>query len=141
MDLLRTVLDEEGRQCSPSLAEGLKNFMIDIDGTIGEDIANEEPWRMGDAEFYPDALEMINKWHAQGHIITFFSSRTEEHREVTEDWLDKCGFLYHGVLLEKPRGGNYHWIDNHHVRATQFNTRFTELISKTRVVEVFDDDD
>ena len=95
---------------------------------------------MIDAEFYPDALEMINKWYAEGHVITFFSSRTEEHREVTEAWLNKCGFLYHGVLLGKPRGGNYHWIDNHNVRATRFNTKFTELIRRTRVVEVFDDE-
>ena len=141
MDLLRTTVDEYGNMCSPELAEGYKNYMIDIDGTICEDIPNEEPWRMADAKVYPDALELINKWHDDGHVITFFSSRTEEHRKVTEEWLDNTGFRYHGVLLGKPRGGNYHWIDNHIVRATKFNTKFTELVRKQRIVEVFDDED
>ena len=141
MDLLRRVVDQEGNMCSPALEEGFKNYMIDIDGTICEDIPNEEPWRMADAKVYPDALELINKWYEEGHVITFFSSRTEEHREVTEEWLDKTGFRYHGVLLGKPRGGNYHWIDNHIVRATKFNTKFTELVRKQRMVEVFDDDE
>ncbi|MBL8030923.1 MAG: class I tRNA ligase family protein, partial [Candidatus Doudnabacteria bacterium] len=47
-----------------------------------------------------------------GHIITFFTSRTEAHRAVTEEWLQRHGFKYHGCLFGKPRGGNYHWIDN-----------------------------
>ena len=141
MDLLRTTVDEYGNMCSPELEEGYKNYMIDIDGTICEDIPNEEPWRMADAKVYPDALELINKWYDEGHVITFFTSRTEEHRKVTEEWLDKTGFHYHGVLLGKPRGGNYHWIDNHIVRATKFNTKFTELVRKQRIVEVFDDED
>jgi len=32
------------------------------------------------AELYPDALEILNKWYDEGHIITFFTSRTEAHR-------------------------------------------------------------
>ena len=42
--------------------------------------------------------------------------------------------------MDKPRGGNYHWIDNHIVRATKFNTRFTDLVRRTAEIEVFDDD-
>ena len=75
----------------------------------------------------------------QGHIITFFTSRTEEHREVTEMWLKKHDFKYHGLLMGKPRGGNYHWIDNCDVKATRFNGSFTELIKQTKSIEVFDD--
>ena len=30
------------------------------------------------------SLEVINKWYDEGHVITFFTSRTEEHREYTE---------------------------------------------------------
>ena len=95
---------------------------------------------MANATAYPDALETINKWHSQGHAITFFTARTEQHREVTEKWLESHGFRYHGLLMGKPRGGNYHWIDNHIVRATRFNTRFTDLIRRTVEIEVFDDD-
>jgi len=136
---LRSIEDEQGNALSPILPEGKKNYLIDIDGTICDDIPNEEPERMKDAKLYPDALELINKWYEEGHVIYFFTSRTEEHREVTEQWLKEHNFNYHGLIVGKPRGGNYHWIDNHVVRATKFNSKFTDLIVKTRDVQVFDD--
>tara|TARA_B100000959_G_scaffold171555_1_gene179640 strand:+ start:1481 stop:1930 length:450 start_codon:yes stop_codon:yes gene_type:complete len=137
---LEASFDEQGRKASPILPSTTKNYLVDIDGTIGEDVPNEEPERMATAEHYPDALETINRWHAEGHIITFFTARTEEQREVTEKWLSDRGFLYHGLLMGKPRGGNYHWIDNHIVRATRFNSRFTDLVRRTAEIEVFEDD-
>ena len=134
---LKKTLGEDGKAISPKLDENVKNFMIDIDGTITEDVPNEEPERMVTCEPFPDALEICNKWYDEGHIITFFTSRTEEHREVTENWLNKHGFKYHGILMGKPRGGNYHWIDNHIVRATKFNGKFTDLVVRKKDVEVF----
>ena len=122
----------------PALPDHVKNYMIDIDGTITEDVPNEEPERMSTCIPFPDALETLNKWFDEGHIITFFTSRTEEHREVTEQWLNKHGFKYHGILFGKPRGGNYHWIDNHIVRATKYNGKFTDLVTKDKKVEVFE---
>ncbi|MFM8241193.1 MAG: phosphoheptose isomerase, partial [Crocinitomicaceae bacterium] len=115
------------------------NYLIDIDGTICDDIPNEEPERMATAKLYPDALETINNWFEEGHIITFFTSRLEEHREVTENWLDAHGFKYHGILMEKPRGGNYHWIDNHIVRATRYTGKFTQLTERTSNIQVFEE--
>jgi hypothetical protein len=132
-------LVENGKHLSPILPDHVKNYMIDIDGTVCDDIPNEEPERMETAELYPDALETINGWYDQGHIITFFTSRLESHREVTERWLDKHGFKYHGILMGKPRGGNYHWIDNHIVRATRYTGKFTNLIEKSANVQVFED--
>jgi hypothetical protein len=122
---------------SPQLPDGVKNYMVDIDGTITDDVPNEEPDRMSTVEPYEGSVEMINEWYAQGHIITFFTSRTEEHREITETWLNKYGFKYHGMLMEKPRGGNYHWIDNHIVRATRYNGKWTPLEIQQKNVEVF----
>lgn len=136
---LNQTFNEKGETVSPILAEGVKNFLIDIDGTICDDIPNEEPERMGTCLPYPDALRIVNKWYDEGHIITFFTSRTEEHREVTEEWLDRHGFKYHGMLMEKPRGGNYHWIDNHIVKATRFKGKFTDLVVQNREIEVFKD--
>ncbi len=130
---------KEGKSVSPVLSEEVKNYLIDIDGTIGDDIPNEEPERMVTANYYPDALETINIWYEQGHQICFFTSRTEEHRDITEKWLAKCGFKYHSLLMGKPRGGNYHWIDNHIVKATRFNGKFTDLVEKKVRIEVFDD--
>ena len=114
-------------------------YVFDIDGTICDHIPNEEPERMVTAELYPDALEVLNKWYEEGHFITFFTSRTEDHREITETWLDDNGFKYHGLLMGKPRGGNYHWIDNHLVKATRFKGKFTELITKKKTIQVFED--
>ena len=136
---LHELKDKDGNLLSPQLAEGVKNYLIDIDGTICDDIPNEEPERMVTAKLYPDALEVCNKWYEEGHIITFFTSRTEEHREITENWLKKNGFKYHGLLMGKPRGGNYHWIDNHLVKATRFKGKFTEMTTKTATIQVFED--
>lgn len=130
---------EAGLHISPILPEGIKNYLIDIDGTVGEDIPNEEPERMVTAEAYPDAIKTLNKWYDEGHIIFFFTSRTEAHREVTETWLKKHGFKYHGMVMGKPRGGNYHWIDNHLVKATRYRGKFTDLIEKEVTIQVFDD--
>ncbi|MEC8611153.1 MAG: phosphoheptose isomerase [Bacteroidota bacterium] len=129
---------QNGQLISPVLPEHVKNYLIDIDGTICDDIPNEEPERMITATLYADALATLNKWHDEGHIITFFTSRIEEHREITEEWLKKHGFKYHGLLMGKPRGGNYHWIDNHLVRATRYKGKFTDLVEEKVTIQVFE---
>jgi uncharacterized HAD superfamily protein len=134
---LHELKDKDGHLMSPILPEDIKNYLIDIDGTITDDIPNEEPERMKTCLPYPDALQILNKWYEEGHIITFFTSRTEMHREITEEWLHKHSFKYHSLLMGKPRGGNYHWIDNHIVRATRFKGKFTDLIVKSKSIEVF----
>ncbi len=131
-------LKENGQLISPILEEDQKNYLIDIDGTICDDIPNEEPERMATAEHYPDALVTINAWFNEGHIITYFTSRTEDHREITEKWLNDRGFKFHGLLMGKPRGGNYHWIDNHMVRATRYKGKFTNLIEEQVSIQVFE---
>ena len=132
-------LVENGKKLSPILPAEVKNFLIDIDGTVCEDIPNEEPERMVTAEVYPEAIQIVNKWFDEGHIITFFTSRTEEHRLITEQYLQEKGFNYHGLLMGKPRGRNYHWIDNHMVRATRYEGKFTDLVKKNVAIEVFED--
>ena len=140
MSKLIDTVDEDGNKVSPVLPEGSKNYLIDIDGTVGEDIPNEEPERMATAEVYPDAVETINRWYSEGHHICFFTARTEDHRDVTERWLTENNFQYHTLLMGKPRGGNYHWIDNHVVRATRYTSRFTDLVKRQVEIEVFDDE-
>ena len=130
---------KNGITVSPILPNDMKNYLIDIDGTICDDIPNEEPERMSTAKLFPDALETLNKWYDEGHVICFFTSRTEEHRTVTEQWLKNNGFKYHSLVMGKPRGGNYHWIDNHLVKATRYNGKFTDLIDKEVTIQVFKD--
>jgi hypothetical protein len=136
MDLVQLEFNMEN--VSPVLSEGIKNYLIDIDGTITEDVPNEEPFRMLDCLPYEGSIDIINSWYKEGHIITFFTSRTEEHRAVTEIWLQKNGYQYHNLLMGKPRGGNYHWIDNHIVRATRYNGKWTPLTTKEHTIEVFE---
>ena len=137
MTKLKESFNAQGEAMSPVLPQEVKNFLIDIDGTICDDVPNEEPERMVTVEPYPDAIDMINKWYDEGHVITFFSSRTDVHRSITEEWLVRNGFKYHFLLLNKPRGGNYHWVDNHIVRATRFKGRFTDFVTEHKAIEVF----
>ena len=122
----QTDLVQQESNTSPVLANGVKNYLIDIDGTVTEDVPNEESERMATCLPYEGSVDMINTWYDDGHIITFFTSRTDEHEIVTKQWLDKHGFKYHNLLLNKPRGGNYHWIDNHIVRATRYDGKWGE---------------
>ena len=110
-NLIETI--ENGQKKSPKLPDGLKNYLIDIDGVISEDCANEDIERMRIVKEIPDAKEKINQLFDRGNIITLFSSRTaEEHKEITETWLKERGFKYHAIIFNKPRGGNYVFIDD-----------------------------
>lgn len=117
-----------------------KLFLIDIDGTICDDIPNEESDKFATAEHFPDALETLNKWYDEGHNISFFTARESKHREVTEKWLKEKGFKFHSLIMDKPRikdGEIYHWIDNKPVKATTYLDKFTDLVKSNKVVEVF----
>ena len=58
---LQSVFNEKGEAISPILPNNIKNFLIDIDGTVCDDIPNEEPERMLTTLPYPDALKMIQE--------------------------------------------------------------------------------
>jgi uncharacterized HAD superfamily protein len=119
----------------------IKNYLIDIDGTICDDIPNEHPELMEDAKEYPGAKDIVNGWYDSGHVITFWTARTEAMREVTERWLNSHNFKYHNLLMDKPRGGNYHWIDNHAVRATRYLGVWSELVKEVKEIEIFKQDE
>ena len=115
-----SVTNPDGSNGSPKLPPNIKNYLIDIDGTICDDIPNDEPERMPGAHEFIGAKDKINALYDAGHIITFFTSRLESHRIVTEKWLEDHGFKYHKIIMEKPRGGNYIWIDDRDVEAIKF---------------------
>ena len=92
-----------------------KVYLVDIDGTISDDIKNEESHLYKDAGVLPHSKEVLNKWYDEGNTITFFTARVEEDREVTETWLKDNGYKYNGLIMNKPRikdGQEYIWIDN-----------------------------
>ena len=117
-----------------------KIWLIDIDGTVCDDIPNETPELFVTANVYPDALAQVNKWYDSGDTVYFFTARLEEHRAATEQWLQKHDFKYHGIMFNKPRiknGETYHWVDNRPVKATQYIGTFGEMVVENRDIEVF----
>ena len=96
-------------------------------GILGIGSAN----RFLDEQFLPEL---------NGRFTVSGRASESHHRAVTAAWLDRHGFKYHGIVFGKPRGGNYHWIDNHIVRATRYNGRFTDLVKKEATIEVFQED-
>ena len=117
-----------------------KLFLIDIDGTICDDIRNEESGLYPTANVFPRALEIINKWYDEGNVITFFTARESKDREVTLQWLDKHGFKYHGLVMDKPRINDeqeYVWIDNKKVRAVTYLGNWTELKEVDAKIQIF----
>ena len=119
-----------------------KVFLIDIDGTICDDIPNEDSHLYSKAKCFPEALKITNKWYQSGNIITFFTAIESKDREVTEKWLKENGFNYHGLVMDKPRikdGQTYHWIDNRPTKATTYLGNWSDLKEVEKKIEVFDD--
>ena len=105
-------------------------WLIDIDGTICDDVPNEEAERFETAEPLPGALESIQEMHAQGDRICFFTARSHEHADVTEAWLRRHGFEFETVVYNKPRieqGQVYCWVDNKPVEARFTPSGIAEL--------------
>ena len=120
-----------------------KVFLIDIDGTICDDIPNENSHLNLTANHFPEALKIINKWFDEGNTITFFTARESKDRKVTEKWLNNKGFKYHALVMDKPRikeGQTYHWIDNRPTKATTYLGNWSELKKVEKKIEIFKND-
>lgn len=89
-----------------------RNFLIDLDGTVCDDISNEHSEKFLTAKAKEKCAEKLNKLKEQGHSITFFTSRKKEHETVTRKWLHDNKFHYDEIIFDKPRHGRYVWIDN-----------------------------
>lgn len=105
-------------------------WLIDIDGTICDDVPNEEAERFEMAEPLHGALDMVRALQANGDRICFFTARAQEHAEVTEEWLERHGFEFEAVIYNKPRidqGQVYCWVDNKPVEARFTPSGIAEL--------------
>lgn len=115
-------------------------LLIDIDGTVCEDIKNEDSHLYHSAKSIPGAVERCNAWYEAGAQIHFFTARESKDREVTEHWLRREGFQYHSLVMDKPRikeGEEYIWIDNRKVRAITFMGIWSDLVERTRKILSF----
>lgn len=117
-----------------------KVLLIDIDGTVCEDIKNEDSHLYSSAKPFNDAKVILNRWYDEGHHITFFTARETKDRDVTEEWLNSNGFKYHGLIMDKPRikdGEEYLWIDNRKVRAITYLGTWSELVETDAKILTF----
>ena len=115
-------------------------FLIDIDGTICDDIKNEDSHLYASARPIEGALERCNEWYESGAQIHFFTARESKDREVTERWLQYEGFKYHSLVMDKPRikeGQEYVWVDNRKVRAITFKGIWSDLVEYTKSILSF----
>ena len=118
-----------------------KVFLIDIDGTICDDIKNEDSHLYSSAKPIEGSREIINNWFDEGHHITFFTARESKDRAVTEEWLKNNGFNYHGLVTDKPRikdGEEYCWIDNRPIRGITYKGTWSELTEVYAKIQVFE---
>lgn len=80
---------------------------IDIDGTVADcslvqfHKADKCPNELMKAKPRRGAVEAVNRLYKQGHIIVFYSSRSNGSRDVTLRWLKAQGFLFHHLKMEK----------------------------------------
>ncbi len=124
--------------------KGHKIFLIDMDGTICDNIRNEAGIAaMAAAKPYPDSIAMVNKLHDEGNFICIFTARTDEHKQVTEEWLKEHKVKYDQIILNKPRKigkyTEYHWIDDAKVKATTYKGAFTRFVKKKVEIDAFED--
>lgn len=121
---------------------GAKIFLVDIDGTICDDIPNEQSELFSTAQPYVGAKEILNGYIDEGHEVHYFTARREQHRKVTEEWLENNGFRYSSLVMNKPRikdGQEYVWIDNKKIRGITFKGKWSKLVEKVKKILVFDD--
>ncbi len=116
-----------------------KILLCDIDGTICDDIKNEESHLYSTAKVYEGSREQLNQWYDEGHHITFFTAREEKDRAVTEKWLNDNGFKYHGLIMDKPRCTNnddvYCWIDNRKVMGITYKGKWGPLVETVATIK------
>jgi hypothetical protein len=106
-------------------------YLIDIDGTICEDIKNEDSHLFKEAKLYEGSKDIINKLYEGGNKIVFFTAREYKDKGVTLSWLWKNGFKFHDLITDKPRCGDdeeYVWIDNKPVRGITYKGEWSPII-------------
>ena len=78
-------------------------YLIDIDGTICDDIKNEDSHLYLSAKPYDGAIEQVNKLFDEGNQIVFFTAREYKDKGITLSWLWKHGFKFNDLITDKPR--------------------------------------
>jgi uncharacterized HAD superfamily protein len=114
-------------------------YLIDIDGTVCDDIKNEDSHLYKDVTPYEGSREQINILYDEGNKIVFFTAREYKDKGVTLSWLWKHGFKFHDLITDKPRckeDEEYVWIDNKPVRGITYKGEWGPIVeTKNQEVE------
>jgi len=106
-------------------------YLIDIDGTVCDDIKNEDSYLYKDATPYEGSKEQINTLYDKGNKIVFFTAREHKDKGTTLAWLWKHGFKFHDLITDKPRCSEdeeYVWIDNKPVRGITYKGEWSPIV-------------
>lgn len=99
---------------------------FDIDGTVLTQGSPQQDYT--DAKLIPEMLSVVNELYLQGHEIYFFTARHFKYFLMTKNTLDQVGFLYHGLIMNKPSVDLY--IDDKGFRMEQNIPELKALIRK-----------
>lgn len=115
-------------------------YLVDIDGTITkQDVKNEDSHLYPDVTPFEGSKEELNKLYDEGNKIVFFTARQGKDKDVTIEWLNKHGFKFHDIIMDKPRiygYDEYVWIDNHPTRGITFTGTWSPIVElKNQEVE------
>lgn len=106
-------------------------YLIDIDGTVCDDIKNEDSHLYSVAKPYEGSKEQINKLYDEGNKIVFFTAREQKDKTTTLIWLWRNGFKFHDLITDKPRCSEdeeYVWIDNKPVRGITYKGEWGPIV-------------
>ena len=103
------------------MADNLKTFMVDIDGTICSlELYINKDGRIDNDETravpYMDRIQYFNDLHDKGHTINYYTARGSStgnyhaKHELTKNQLDKWGVKYSSFKVGKPHYDV--WIDD-----------------------------
>jgi len=76
---------------------------VDLDGTLTEENKGHGWMIYKNRTPILSRIEILNKLYRNGHRINIRTSRYEEDRKVTEEWLEENGVLYDDLSFDKPR--------------------------------------
>jgi uncharacterized HAD superfamily protein len=106
-------------------------YLIDIDGTVCDDIKNEDNHLFPTAKPYEGSKEVLNKLYDEGNKIVFFTAREYKDKGTTLAWLWRHGFKFHDLITDKPRCSEdeeYVWIDNKPVRGITYKGEWSDIV-------------
>ena len=83
--------------------------MIDIDGTV---LFKDPQGMFFSGVPLSGAVEQVKKWFDAGDYIIFWTARPESYRTITAEALDKAGFVYHELRMDKPYADEIHIYDD-----------------------------